>query len=98
MPQKPQAQPKPDERELRNEFAREALREIVAYQLANGKFGEQSLAATLAFRWADCMVAQSKQPPARMTVMVKGSPVVYETPLPQDEIVHTELPEAPLPA
>lgn len=75
----------------RNHLASIAMREIIAWQLANGRGGEESLAASWAYRYADRMLEESALPPRKAVKMVRGrqQPVFMEEP-PAETALPTE--------
>lgn len=57
--------------DLRNHFAGIALREIVRNQMINNRFGQEDVAASYAYRYADKMLDASKVV-SRKTVVSRG--------------------------
>lgn len=88
MPEKPVPTPKQPEPlsqaddDFRKQCAVAALAEIVKWQVAERKGGQEDVAASWAFRYADRMLTQSKRPVRNMTVHIRGVPGVT---VPEDE-------------
>ncbi len=63
---------------LRIEFAKIAFREIVSWQVAERKAGQEDLAADWAFRYADRMVEKSKKKPSLPSYNARGVPGISQ--------------------
>lgn len=59
-------------RELRQHYAGIALREIVRWQVENKLGGQESLAASWSFRYADRMVEEARKDPRSGATLVRG--------------------------
>lgn len=93
MPEQPEKTSKPKDTQiggvqmvdadiaLRNHFASIALAEIVKWQVAERKAGQEDVAASWAFRYADRMVDQSKKHSKGRPQNIKGVPGVTEEPM-----------------
>lgn len=81
----------PAEAALRNQFACVALAEIVKIQILERKAGQEDVAASWAFRYADRMLEQSRKAPKAQPIYTKGKPSpMQEIIPPQNFVEHPE--------